>query len=482
MNQVKLKVNGVLHQVVVDSRMTLLDFLRDRLHLTGPKQSCDQAGQCGACTVIVDGKAVRSCLVRVARLDGADVLTVEGLGTPENPHLVQEAFVLAGAIQCGFCTPGMIMATKALLDENSNPTNAEIKQALRHNLCRCTGYVKIIEAVKLAGRFLRGETTPEEIRPDPKGPKIGVSHPRPTAMAMACGVAKYTEDILIPGALELAVVRSPHPHALIKNIDYTEAEKMPGVAGVITAKDIKGSNCIMGDRPVICDTKVRCIGDPVAAVAAETREQALAAARAVKVDYELLPNLDSPQKAMTEGAEQVHAGQANLCYSMPLVRGDAAGALEQAAGVVESRFTTQINHQASMEREAGLAYLEGEGEEAQLVVIGRSINIHLHAMFLKEALGWENIRYEEAQSGGQFGIKLEITSESLAGAAALHFKRAVRYMPSLSESLLMTSKRHPYEMQVRMGADQDGHITALEMDMLIDNGAYNSIGDMCLRR
>ena len=303
MVKVELKVNGVLHKAVVDPGLTLLEFLRDELHLTGPRQSCDQDGQCGACTVIVNGKAARSCLLKVAKLDGADIITVEGLGTPDNPHLIQEAFVLAGAIQCGFCTPGMIMASKALLDVNNNPSTEEIKKALRHNLCRCTGYVKIIEAVKLAGRFLRGEIKPEEVRPDPSGPKIGVSHPRPTAMALACGAGKYTADIIIPGALELAAVRSPHAHALIKKIDYAAAEKMPGVIGVMTAGDIKGTNrlrMVIDDRPVLCEDKVRFIGDPVAAVVAETREQALEAAKAVIVDYELLPVLDAPEEALKE--------------------------------------------------------------------------------------------------------------------------------------------------------------------------------------
>ncbi len=153
MNKVRLTVNGIEREVIADADLCLLDFLRDGLHLTGAKQSCDKKGQCGACMVIVDGKAVRSCLSKVAKLDGADVITVEGLGTPANPHLIQEAFVLSGAIQCGFCTPGMIMAAKVLLDETLDPTDEQIKKALRHNLCRCTGYVKIIEAVRLAGQL-----------------------------------------------------------------------------------------------------------------------------------------------------------------------------------------------------------------------------------------------------------------------------------------------------------------------------------------
>jgi aerobic-type carbon monoxide dehydrogenase small subunit (CoxS/CutS family) len=290
--KVQLKINGIPRQIIVDSQLTLLDLLRKELHLTGAKQSCDQVGQCGACTVIVNGKAMRSCLLRVAKLDGAEIITIEGLGTPENPHLIQEAFVLAGAIQCGFCTPGMIMSAKALLDTNLDPSTEEIKEALKHNLCRCTGYQKIIDAVKLAARFLKGEVTPKEVRPDPKGPKLGVSHPRPSALSMACGTAQYTGDIMVRDALELAVVQSPHAHALIKGIGIEKAAKMPGVFGVMTAKDIKGTNrlkIVVDDRPVLCEDKVRCIGDPIAVVAALTREQAVAAAKAVSVLINFTP-------------------------------------------------------------------------------------------------------------------------------------------------------------------------------------------------
>ena len=360
MVKVRLTLNGISRQVVTDPQSSLLDLLRDAYRLTGAKQSCDKKGQCGACTVIVNGKAVRSCLTKMGRLDGADIITVEGLGTPANPHLIQEAFVLSGAVQCGFCIPGMIMAAKALLDANPDPSTEEIRHALRHNLCRCTGYVKIVEAVKLAGAFLRGETTPNALRPDPNGPKIGVSHPRPSAMIKACGVAEFTADIALPGALELAAVHSPLAHAMIRGIDTAAAATMPGVAGVLTATDVKGSNrhnYMVADRPVLCDDRVRYIGDPVALVAAETREQALAAAAAVVVDYEPLPVIGSPQEAMAEGAPQIHAEWSNVCLTQPQIKGDAAKAFAEAAEVVEAHFVTQCNHQAALEPEVSLAFL-----------------------------------------------------------------------------------------------------------------------------
>jgi aldehyde oxidoreductase len=302
MKKIRLRVNGTWRELIVDAETVLLDLLREDLRLTGAKQSCDRKGQCGACTVVVNRKAVHSCLTRVADLEGADVITVEGLGTPDNPHLIQEAFVLSGAIQCGFCTPGMIMAAKVLLDENPNPTAGDIKQALRRNLCRCTGYKKIIEAVQLAGRFLRGELTPDSVRPQAAKGIMGVSHPRPSSMAKACGTAYFTADYHIKGALELAVLRSSLPHARIVSIDASEAEKMPGVAGVLTAADVKGTNILkylVADRPVLCRDKVRYIGDPILAVAADTRMNAEAALSKVQVRLESLPVLNDPDAALS---------------------------------------------------------------------------------------------------------------------------------------------------------------------------------------
>ncbi len=479
MKKVEFRVNGQVKRVVADEELTLLDFLRDALHLTGAKKGCDYKGQCGACTVVVNGKAVKSCLSKVCDLDGAQIITVEGLGTPDNPHLIQEAFVLAGAIQCGYCTPGMIMATKALLDKNPNPTTEEIKRALRGQLCRCTGYVKIIDAVKLAGRFLRGETTPEQVRPDPDGSKVGPSHPRPSGMLKACGVAQFGADIIIPGALELAVVRSPHAHAQMLGIDYSAAEKMPGVIGVMTAKDIKGTNrhgLMEPDQPILCEDMVCLHGDPLAIVAAETRAQAVAAAEAIVVDYKPLPVIATPAEALAEGAARVHPDQPNLIYEQPVVKGDAEGALARSAAVVEAHFKTQINHQAPLEPEVSVAYLEGEGEDAQLVVVGRAISIYRALSQLQPAVGWENMRYEEAFAGGHFGQKAHLTSEPITAAAALHFRRPVRYLPSLAESMAMTSKRHAFDIDIKLGADASGMLTAMSMDFVVDKGAYMGSG------
>jgi aldehyde oxidoreductase len=207
MKRVNLAVNGHPLQVVADETNTvLIDLLREGLGLTGAKQSCDRKGQCGTCMALVDGKPVLSCLTKVGTLDGVHVTTIEGFGHARAARSDPAGVCPGRAVQCGFRTPGMIMSAKALFDVNPDPTKEEIKTALRRNLCRCTGYAKIIDAVQLAGRFLRGEATPADVAPDPGAAKLGVSHPRPTAMAKACGTAQFGADIRMPGALELAVV------------------------------------------------------------------------------------------------------------------------------------------------------------------------------------------------------------------------------------------------------------------------------------
>ncbi|HNW94664.1 MAG TPA: molybdopterin-dependent oxidoreductase [Anaerolineaceae bacterium] len=488
MKEITLTINGEKHSLSVPPDLVLIDLLRRDLRLTGTKQSCDRKGQCGACTVIVNGKAVRSCLTRVANLDGAEVITVEGLGTPANPHMIQEAFALAGAIQCGFCTPGFIMSAKGLLDRNPDPSVEEIKKAFTHNLCRCTGYKKIIEAVQLAGRFMRGETTPEAERARIGRETVGVSHVRPSALLKACGVAKFNDDIPLPeDALEIAVVRSTEYHANILSIDTSEAEKMPGVVGFLRASDIKGTNRlrqVQPDQPVLCEDRVRLLGDPIIAVAANTREQARAAAAAVKVQYEPLPVQMTTRESLAPGAFVIHAhAPDNICCTQPLIKGDADAALAEAAYIYEGEYSTQTNHQAPLEPEVSSAYFEGEGDARELVVVGRSINIHFHLNQLKEALGHTKMRYQEAYSGGQFGIKVWIITEAIAGAAALHFNRPVRYAPTMAESMLITTKRHAYpSIKIKLTADKEGHFTALFCDFTMDKGAYTVNGPVILGR
>jgi aldehyde oxidoreductase len=307
----------------------------------------------------------------------------------------------------------------------------------------------------------------------------------PGAMIKACGLAQFGADIYPEGAVELAGVHSTEHHAIIKAIDTSEAAKMPGVIGIMTGKDVPGTNRIRvmaPDQPVICEERVRMYGDPVAVVAAETRAQARAAAAKVKVTYEPLPVMLEPEEALAEGAPQIHPHSPNLLAKMPLIKGDVKKALKESKTVIEAEFSTQMNHQAPLEPETSVAYLEGEGKDAELVIYGRSIQIHGHKDQLKEALGFENVRYREPYSGGQFGIKAAITSEAIAGAAALFFKRPVRYIPSLEESMWLTTKRHPFKMKVALGADAENRINAYNIEMLVNKGAYTILGPIPISR
>ena len=224
------------------------------------------------------------------------------------------------------------------------------------------------------------------------------------------------------------------------------------------------------------------MGDPIAVIAAKTRDQAVSALDKIKIEYELLEAICDPVRAMADDAIQVHEQWPNMCFSQPQIKGDSKTALDRSQTVIEADFKTQINHQAPLETEACVAFPEGDDDEAQIVVIGRSINIHQHLAILREAVGWENMRYEEAFSGGQFGIKLEITSEGIAAAAAIHFRQPVRYIPGLAESMQLSSKRHAFHMKVKIGADHENRLTALDMDMVVDNGAYHSNGNAVVNR
>ena len=236
------------------------------------------------------------------------------------------------------------------------------------------------------------------------------------------------------------------------------------------------------DQPILCPDNLPVLGAAVAIVAARTKKEALAAAEAVELDCEVLPAVRNSHEAMADGAPEVHPGIPNICHTARQVKGDAKKAIENSAAVVSGDFYSPLIHQAPLEPEATIAYMDGSSEDGQLVVIGRSIWIHQHAQMIQDAVGWDNVRYLEAFAGGQFGIKLDLTSEPVAAAAALHFQQAVRYIPSLKESMWMTPKRHPFRMKTRMGADADGKITGIEMDMVVENGAYSSIGPGIIER
>ena len=336
-------INGVQRTMMVNENETLATFLRERLLLTGCKIGCGE-GHCGACNVIVDGKVARSCLMKLSKIkNGAEITTIEGIGTISDMHPLQVAWMAHGCAQCGFCSPGFIMTAKVLLDNNNAPTREEVRDWFQknRNLCRCTGYKPLIDAVMDAARVMRGEITKEDLVFKPTEDSIvGTKYIRPSAAQKVTGTWDFGADdaLKMPAdTLRLALVQAKVSHANIKGIDTSEAEKMPGVFQIITAKDIVasgGKNRINGlvmlplnnktdgwERPVLCDEKIFQFGDAIAIVAADTEAHARAAADAVKVDIEELPAYMNAMDAIAEDAIEIHPGIPNAYYETNCIKG-----------------------------------------------------------------------------------------------------------------------------------------------------------------
>ena len=483
MQTITFTLNGDECTITADPDRSLLDVLRDDLGLTGAKKGCDRA-LCGACAVLVDGRVVMSCRFPVKRVEGKSVETVEGIGTPVRPHVIQRAFVAAGAVQCGYCTPGMVVRAKALLATDSAPTRDRIVTAFQPHLCRCTGYAKIIEAVELAAAVLRGETELPAAQPAPGESLIGCRIPRRDSLAKATGTEVYAADATPSGVLHLKVVRSPHAHAVLGGVDGAAALTQPGVVAVLTAADVAGTNRLKisrADTPVLCDEKVRFVGDPVAVVVAETEAQAAAAAESVVVAYEPLPAVFDARAALAEGAPQLHDDSPNLLSLLQVVRGDAPAALAAADVCVAGRFTTSPIEHAYLEPDAGTAFVDDDGV---LVISAGSQNIYQDHKSLTEALGVapDKLRVVQTPTGGAFGGKLDVSVQGVLGAAALKLGRPVKLVYTREETHLATTKRHGFEIEARLAAGADGRLTALEMHIVSDTGAYASFGKSVMTR
>jgi CO/xanthine dehydrogenase Mo-binding subunit/aerobic-type carbon monoxide dehydrogenase small subunit (CoxS/CutS family) len=466
-----LKVNGAERQLLVKPQRTLLGVLRDDLGLTGAKLGCDD-GTCGTCVVTVNGAMARACRVPIDRVQGKDVLTIEGLGSPERLHPLQEAFIKAGAVQCGFCTPGAIMAAKALLDRNPAPSRAQIVKALGSNLCRCTGYVSILEAVTRVADAGRGVPFPgSQVWGEAK------MHRQADAQDKVLGTALYAADLTMPGILHGAVLRSPHPHAEILHIDDSEARAQPGVVAVVTAQDVPGLNRFgraIKDQRVLADGRVRQIGDAVAAVAARSPEAAAHALSLIRVSYRPLPAIVDPAEALKEGAPLVH-GSGNLLDNKEIQWGDAEAALAQADLVVDETYTTPFCEHAYLEPESALAYRDDEG---RVVVRSATQHSHLHRRAVAETMGLplEQVRIWPTVVGGAFGAKTDVSCECVVALLALKTGQPVKIVYSRAESFASTTKRHPFRMRCRTGVTREGRLTALAADLLADTGAYASAG------
>ena len=482
MHEINFIVNGTPRRVIVDSQKSLLKVIREDLKLTGTKDGCS-GGHCGACAVLMDGEVVLSCRVPVAKAQGKEITTIEGIGTLKNPHPLQLAFAKTGAIQCGFCTPGMIVRAKSILDKNLDPSRDEIKKALQPHICRCTGYQKIFEAIELAASYLRGKTKSIELKLTGKG-TIGQPVTRPDALEKATGTTLYAADIAVDGCAYIKVLRSPHHHAKIIHIDKKEAEAIPGVLTVLTAEDVKGTNILKmagDDQPILCGNKVRFIGDPVVAVVATSEEFASHALEKIEVTYEPLEPVLTPDEALKEGAVRVHDDRSNLFFEQPIIHGDIGKGFSEAEIVVEKSYTTQAVEHGYLENDSGVAFVQ---ENGQLAVMAAGQNIHAHRKTIAEALGLglEKVRVIQTPTGGAFGGKLDVSVGGILGLAALKLNRPVKLVYTRSETFAATPKRHPFSMKVKVGAKKDGTLMALDFDVTADGGAYKSFSNSVTQR
>ena len=481
MHLIKLafKLNGLNKVIEVDPQRSLLKVLREDLGLTATKCGCD-GGQCGACSVLIDGKLELSCVTPILKVNGKEITTIEGLGGPEKLHPIQEAFIEAGAIQCGFCTPGMILATKALLDRNPKPTLEETKKGLMRNLCRCTGYVKIFDAVALASQRLMGYSTPRKEIFEKN--VVGKSIPILDAVEKATGLARYGDDLFFPEMLYGKVVRSPHGHANILRIDVGEAARIPGVRAILTAEDIDGPNLhgrFVKDQPVLCRECVRFVGDPVALVIAETMIQAKKASALVRVDYKLLEAVSDAREALKETAPALHRGS-NVCAARKIIMGDTSKGFAESDVVIEKTYRTHFAEHAYLEPEAGVGYIDKEG---RIVVAAGTQSAHFCQSEVAYALGLEKerLRIIQTTTGGGYGGKHDVAIHCLLALAALKLRIPVKIRYTRRESMATTSKRHPFHMDLKVGIKKNGTFSSIETNYVANTGAYTSSGAVFTR-
>ncbi|CCK82089.1 molybdopterin-dependent aldehyde oxidoreductase [Desulfobacula toluolica] len=494
----KIYVNGIPRTIIADAKAGLAEVIRQNLGLTGTKVGCNK-GQCGACNIILNGKLVRSCITNWDRVPNNSVIvTIEGLGDANKLHPLQWAFAVTGAIQCGFCTPGFIMSAKALLDKNLEPTRQEVRTWFQkhRNACRCTGYKQIVDAVMDAAKVIRGELEMKEFSSllGKKGEVWGTSYPRPSAVYKATGTWDFGEDFrnkLPDDTLYGAMVQSKLSHAVIKKIDLSKAEKMPGVYKVVTAKDVKGTNRITGqptfcqdgfDRPIFCDEKIFMYGDVVALVCADTQKHADAAAKAVILELEELPAYMSAMDAIAEDSIQIHPGTPNLYNEKRIAKGEeTAPLMEKAAHVVEGDYYLQRQPHLVMEPDVGFGYID---EKGRLTIQSKSIWIYFHQAQMAPGLGLEakNIRIIQNNSGGSFGYKLSITCEAIIGAAVLATGKPVFLAYNMAQTISYTPNRSPFDMHMKLGADKNGKIIAMETKYYVDHGPYSEFSERLTQR
>ncbi|MFH0895918.1 MAG: selenium-dependent xanthine dehydrogenase [Bacteroidota bacterium] len=465
-----------------DHDLSLLKFLRNDAHITSVKDGCSAQAACGACLVEIDGKARLSCTTKMKDLEGAQVITLEGV--PESIRdILAKAYVEKGAVQCGFCTPGLLMRTKILLHNNPSPSREEIKKALVPHLCRCTGYVKILDAIELAASSLKNNTS--VVFSETSG-NIGTSLPKYQAVDTALGKRPFLKDIHKEGMLYGVLKFSEHPRAKIISIDISKAKAQQGVTAVFTSKDIPGNKytgLIYPDWPLMIaeGETTRYIGDVLACVVAVNEDTARLAAALIDVKYEVLEPVTDPYKAIESGAIQVHPDRENLLEKCIVRRGEAIDeALKNSAFTSSGFYTTQRIEHAFLEPEAALAFPFENGIE--LLSQGQGVYVDRKQIASLLGLTEENVKVTLVPCGGGFGGREDMTVQGHAALCAFLLKKPVQVSLTRDESIIMHPKRHPVFMDIAVGCDKNGILTALKMRAVGDSGAYASVGTKVMER
>lgn len=474
---VKFKLNG--RDVEIEEGRTLINYLREGCDLTSVKNGCGE-GACGACMVLVDGKATKACILKSDKIEGKEIQTVEGL-SDRDKKVFAYAFSKAGAVQCGFCIPGMVISAKALLLKTLNPTLDEVKKALMGNICRCTGYVKIEKAVLMAAEILReNRDVPTVFCKGIVGEEMG----RIDAEDKILAEGEYVDDMKINGMIYGFALRSKYPRALVKNIDYSDAEKLEGVVKVVTSKDIPGERYgghLKKDWPALIEVgeETRYVGDAIALVAATSMDITRKAADLIKVDYEELEPLSLPEEAMKEGAPKIHK-DGNILVREVLKRGNVDEALKNSKYVVTNHYSVPFTEHAFLEPESAVAV----PTEKELIVYTGSQSVYddLHEITHLLGLGEDKVRIISKYVGGGFGGKEDMSCQHHAALLAYLTGKPVKMTLTRAESIKVHPKRHAMEMEFTTACDEKGKLTAMRAKIIADTGAYASLGGPVLQR
>ncbi|MDP6792614.1 MAG: selenium-dependent xanthine dehydrogenase [Anaerolineales bacterium] len=465
-----------------DPELPLLSYLRENCGIVSSKDGCAPQAACGSCTVQLNEKAVLACVIPMKKVAAGRVTTIEGLGEYRQ-QVYANAFVNSGGVQCGFCIPGFVMQANALIGRNPDPSRTEIAKALTPNLCRCTGYKKIVDAISCAANAIRAE---EEIRPRETSGYIGTAHLKYDAQSLVLGKHQFTDDIRMDGMRYGALKFSDHPRARVIRIDIAAAREAPGVLCVLTAADVPGKRfvgLIRQDWPhMIAEGEVtRYIGDVLAGAVAETEQMAREAVEQIRVEYEVLPTITDPQDAMQPGRPMVHPGtDSNVLSRSRTGRGDVAAAEATSAYISRGTYRTQCIEHGYMEPECAIAYPSQNG----LDILSQGQGVYEDRKQIASLMGWpeERVRVILVPNGGGFGGKEDLSVQGHAALMAHMLQMPVKVRLNRAESINMHPKRHPVRMDYSVGCDANGKLTFVRAKFIGDTGAYASVGMKVLER